>query len=638
MNRSFGLVIALSLLACGGAVGTTKQLAADTPVTTASGAAFEAPKGWFMTTRDGLTTLEAPEHDVTVSLVAIQEPEAQKAIALAWKRVDPAFARKVKQTTMPPAKDGWDGITQNAYEMGGLEKRSVIALALRKGNTQHVALIDGANAGLERRGAQLGTIVSTFHAPGVKEESFAGKTARPLDTASLEAFLADALGKTKVPGLAIAVVQKGKVVYEKGFGPDIGPETLFMIGSTTKSLTTLMMAKLVDEGKIGWDTPVTDVLPTFALGDPSMTKQLRMRHTVCACTGLPRQDIEFFFEYAGRTPEQRIEAMRTMKPTTGFGETFQYSNTMVAAGGFVAAHAAEPKLALGPAYDATMQSRVFGPLGMTSTTLDFAVAKTRPHAMPNAEDLSLAYGPFPLADEEGVVAVRPAGAAWSNVRDMSRWMLLELGHGPAIVSDENLKKRREPQVKITDKLAYGLGLFVENDHGVKVVHHGGNNLGFTSDTFFLPDHDVGVVVLTNGGGSANLVRKVLRRRVLELLFDGKPEAAQTLAFGLDRGRESAAKARAKVMAEPGAEWAGTFAGTWQNASLGKVALRVDGSHGMLDTGEWQSAFGRETEEDGTVRLVHRDRPWAGFSFLPGKDARTLTLEMAQQTYVFERAN
>ena len=59
---------------------------------------------------------------------------------------------------------------------------------------------------------------------------------------------------------------------------------------------------------------------------------------------------------------------------------------------------------------------------------------------------------------------------------------------------------------------------------------------------------------------------------------------------------------------------------------------------MLDTGEWQSAFGRETEEDGTVRLVLLDRPWAGFSFLPGKDARTLTLEMAQQTYVFERAN
>src|SRR5262249_8183774 len=157
----------------------------------------------------------------------------------------------------------------------------------------------------------------------------------------------------------------------------------------TKSLTTLMMSKLVDEGKFTWDTPATQVLPSFALGDADVTKKVMMRHTVCACAGLPRQDLEFIFEYANATPKQRVESMKGMKPTTGFGETFQYSNTMVATGGYVAAHAAEKSKKLGPAYDGVMQSRVFGPIGMKSTTLDFEVAKAHEHATPHQQDLTL---------------------------------------------------------------------------------------------------------------------------------------------------------------------------------------------------------------------------------------------------------
>src|SRR5262245_47465194 len=90
--------------------------------------------------------------------------------------------------------------------------------------------------------------------------------------------------------------------------------------------------------------------------------------------------------------------------------------------------------------------------------------------------------------------------------------------GKQIVSEANLLKRREPQIKITDKIAYGLGLFVENDHGIPIVHHGGNNLGFTSDMYFMPEHGVGVVMLTNAG-DANALRRTVRRRLIEILFD-----------------------------------------------------------------------------------------------------------------------
>jgi CubicO group peptidase (beta-lactamase class C family) len=628
-----------------------KQLDADTPMKTASGASFEAPKAWFVATRGSTILLEDPEHDLSVTLVEVLgEADANKAIATAWQQVKPAFALKVKSTVNPPAKDGWDSVTQLAYEVGA-EQRTVMAIAQKKGNTQYVALVDGANAGIDRRGAQLMTIFSTFKAPGIEEESFKGKTARPLDApalAKLEAFIVASLAKTQIPGAAIGIVSGGKLVYEKGFGTrelgkdkPVTPNTLFMIGSTTKSLTTLMMAKLVDEGKFTWDTPMVDVLPSFALGDAAVTKKVLMRHSVCACAGLPRQDLEFFFEYAKATPEQRVESMKQMLPTTGFGETFQYSNTMVATGGYVAAHAAEAQKKLGPAYDAVMQSRVFGPLGMKNSTLDFAVAKSREHAVPHTQDFALTYGAIPVFNEEGVVSVRPAGAAWSSVRDMSRYLLLELSGGKneagvQVVSELNLKKRREPQVKITDKLSYGLGLFMEADHGVQIVQHGGNNLGFTSDMYVLPEAGVGVVLLMNGGGTTNALRKAVRRQLMEILFDGKPQAAEGLEFRLKHEREGAEKALATIQTQPDAAWMKQWVGKYENASLGALEVKFDGKEGTVDVGEWKSTFGKQTGADGSVHLILLGRPWLGFEFVPAvsNGALTLTRQHGQQKYVF----
>lgn len=629
------------------AAPTVVKLDADTPMKTASGATFEAPKGWTVTTYADRIQLETPERDVTVTLLEVREADAAKALEKAWATVKPTFARKPGQTVRPPAKDGWDSITQTSYVVGGNEARSVMGVALGKGGVQYVALLDGANAGLERRGAQLNTVIATFRAPGVSEESFAGKTARPLDAkalALLDQTVRDALAKLEVPGASIAVVDHGKIVLEKGYGTrelgknaPVSPSTLFMIGSTTKSLTTLMMAKLVDEKKLAWDEPVTEALPSFALGDAEVTKKLTMKHTVCACTGLPRQDFEFLFEYAGATAEGRVASMKDMKPTTGFGETFQYSNTLVATGGYVAAHAASPKKKLGPAYAEAMQSRVFDPLGMRSTTLDFGKVKaSRDHASPHAKTLDQTWTTIPIRDEEGVVSVGPAGAVWSTAHDMAQYVALELGKGKdpkgrQIVSESNLLLRRTPQVKITDKSSYGLGLFVEDDHGVKVVGHGGNNLGFSSDMFFLPDQEIGLVLLYNGG-SANAVRRVVRRRLLELLFDGAEETTRMLDFDRTTVRAAVDKELARI-GKPDAAWMETLTGRYANPSLGTVTIRQEGARPVLDAGEWKSAFGKQTAEDGTVKLVLLDPPLAGLPLVPGP-GRTLTLDTPQQKYVF----
>lgn len=627
-------------------------LAAESEIRMASGSTFSAPAGWFLSDDGGLRLLQDPERLLRVVFVESADTSGAQAIAKAWARVEPGFARTIRQTMTPPARDGWDEVMQSVYETTAQEARVVVGVARRKGALWHVNLIDGPASAMEKRAAQVNTAIGSWKPPGLEEESFAGRKARPLDAerlALLERFIEEARVQTKVPGAAIAIVQGGKVVYRKGFGvrrlggtDPVTPETRFMIGSITKPLTTLMMAKLVDEGRFRWDTPVVKLHPGFALGDPAVTPQVTMAHTVCACTGLPRQDMEFLFEFAGATPESRVASMKTMKPTTGFGETFQYSNPMVSTGGYVAALSAEGKGAMGAAYDRVMQSRIFDPLGMKATTFDPKVATRGEHAVPHGRTLRAEFAPIRVEDEAGVISVRPAGAAWSTVDDMSRYVLTELARGVApdgkrLVSEANLLERRKPQAKMSDESSYGLGLMVQDDHDVEVVHHGGNNLGFTADLFFLPEHGAGAVMLTNAQG-ANLLTAVVRRRLLELLLDGRDEAGKTLAFAVKQQQESMAKLLAEVTFEPERAWVEKLAGSYSNPDLGTLVVRAGAEGATLDAGEWTSTVGERKDTDGSRMLILTGAPLAGLPFLPGEQngAPTLTLKTAQQQYVFTR--
>lgn len=633
------------------ALAPPRTLDSDVTASTPSGGTFEAPKGWTLTeTRTG-AVLVGPENDVRVSVVEIHgQVDGAAAIAAAWNTISAKGAPWPVQQVVPvPAKDGWDAIVQVTYDSPAHAHRHVLAVAQRKGDLQFVFLVDAAAAGLDRRGAQVGTILSTFKAKGVKQESFAGKPAHDLDAARLallDAFMQHALDVARVPGAALAVVQHGKLVFERGYGvttvagnDPVRPDTLFLIGSTTKSLTTLLMAQLVDERKLAWDRPVQDVLPAFRLADPGVTAKVLVRHTVCACTGMPRRDLDLFFGVQQATPESRLALMKTFTPTTGFGETFQYSNLMVSAGGFAAAHAALPQLALGPAYDQAMRTHVFEPLGMKRTTFDFAVAEKAAHASPHAADLHGVYHTLSLHAEEGVVAVRPAGGAWSSVQDMSRYVAFELAkgvndRGQRVVSEQNLLARRAPRTKITDKMSYGYGLFVENAHGVTVVGHGGNNLGFTTDLFFLPGHDVGLVVLQNGDSFANPVRGALRRRLLEILFDGEPLAEQKLRTNVAAQREGLEKELGKLVATPPG-FAERVVGTYDSAELGVLIVQKAGDDFLVDARDWKSAARVRKEDDGALALELVDPPFAGLVLLPTAGGG-LSLDMPQQKYEFAR--
>ena len=623
---------------------TTQKIDADVKMSTVSGATFEAPKGWTLKKAPDLTTLVGPEGDVTITFFDAREKDAEKALAAAWKRVDPKFALKPKATHKPPPKDGWEESTQVGYESPAAESREVFAYARRKGDITYVALLEGTIAGIDRRSAQIATALGSLRAPGVEQESFIGKTPHPLDKARLEAFVTfveNARVKGKVPGVGLAVVQGNQIVLERGLGARafgqeeaVTPSTLFMIGSITKSLTSLMMAKLVDEGRFTWDTPVTDVLPSFALGDPAATKKLAMRHTVCACTGLPRQDMIFFFGYGKATPEGRVEQLKGLSPTTAFGETFQYSNLMVTVGGFVAAHAADPKKGLGPAYDASMQSRVLDPIGMKSSTFDFAVAQKRDHARPHSMTTTLDVRALPESTESWIPNIRPAGGLWSSAHDMARWVAVEIGEGKTIegkqiVTTANLRERYKPMVRASEKESYGLAVMVEKYAGIDVVWHNGGTLGFNTLAMWLPEQKVGLVLLTNLNGAGGFLNAV-KRRFFETLFDAKDEAAASFDYTLEKKKTIFEAEFGKLESPPDAAFAEKLGGAWRNAQLGEITLKGD----VLATPDWKSKFARRKEVDGGDRIILVDPPWVGFDFVVAKDG-TLVLDLGQEKYVFK---
>jgi CubicO group peptidase (beta-lactamase class C family) len=632
----------------------SRTLSREETLKSLSGATFIVAAGWHVTDHPGgYQALEEPARELTVYLV---EPEgvdsAHRAIAAAWKLVQPGFARAVKERAAPPPRSPWDAVTQVIYETTTREARFVLALARRQGRRWYVTLVDGKKAAMDRRAANVLTLIRSLKVPGAKEESWAGRKARPLAGKRLGAFVAfveRARVQAKIPGVAVAVVQGGKVALERGFGvrarggrAPVTPRTLFMIGSVTKALTSFMMARLVDQKRFAWDTPVIKLMPSFGLADAVATRKLTMQHTVCACTGLPRQDMEFIFEYRGVTPEQRVALMSTMKPTTGFGETFQYSNSMVAAGGYIAARTYGPKLKLAQAYAKAMRDLVFRPLGMRHTRLTVAAARRLEHASPHGMNLKLEVVPTRYTDELAVESVLPAGAAWSCLKDMERYLLVELGRGVTpegqrLVTERNLLKRRQPYARITDKLHYGLGLMVERVHDVQVVQHGGDTMGYQANMFFLPGHDVGAVVLTNAqtGGA---FRRAVQRRLLELLFDGEAKAEKRFAFDLAHLEEVTRKELEQIAFKPDLAWLKRYAGAYRNEGLGRITLAVRRGRGVLDVGEWQSAVGQKREKDGALKLILLDPPWQGLELLPQETKANAALELrvGQHRYRFAK--
>ena len=630
-----------------------ERLSVDTPRVTPGGATFTVPSGWAIVTGKNLVILEPPENDTHIAIFDAPAADATAAVTAAWAAYKPESKRPVKLITPRPAREGWDERQVFEYETSPNERAVVEALALRAGTAWTVIILDGTDPTVEKRSAPIDLVFESLRPKGYQRESFAGRKPHPLDAvriAQLKEFVQTSMRELGIPGVAIALMDGGKVVYQGGFGvrelgkPEkVDESTLFMAASNTKGMTTLLLASLVDEKKLKWDQPVIDVYPAFRLGDAETTKKVLVKNLICACTGLPRQDMEWLFEFKNATPESELALLGTMQPTSKFGEVFQYSNMMAAAAGYIGGHLVYPNLELGAAYDKAMQERIFDPIGMKSTTFDYARALTGNHATPHGDNVDGKPTVASMAINYSILPARPAGAAWTSSSDLIRYVQLEfrqgkLPNGKQLVSPENLLMRRAPQVPLGENATYGMGLIVDRTYGVPVVSHGGSMSGFKSNFYLLPESGIGAALLTNSD-TGGMMLDPFSRRLLEIVFDGKPEAVADVAARAAAHKAQVAKDRERLVVPADPALVAGLARRYVSKELGDLSVSTDNGVTTFDLGEWKSTVASRKNDDGTTSFITIDPGTDGFEFVVGERGGTkvLIIRDGQHEYFFTAA-
>lgn len=345
-----------------------------------------------------------------------------------------------------------------------------------------------------------------------------------------------------VPGMAAVIIQNGKVLYAKGFGlRDVAADepfttqTQFRIGSTTKSMTSLLIAQLVDEGKLHWDDPVTKYYPTFSTSSDELTPKIKVRDLMGMDTGLKPEGM-YAFQWGEWDVADLFKAVATLPVTGEYDVDFAYNNDVYALAGYIATIAAgmEPTL---ENYKALIQSRLFDPVGMSSAIITDDLKEL-------SEDYASSYEfwltggietPHPVVNAPiGVIA--PAGAVWVNIEDMAKYVITQMQggvtpEGARIVSEKNLSETWKKQVNtesglpmITDT-GYGLGWAVEQFNKVAVREHGGGWDGYRTGMMIFPEANAAVILFANHtlGDMSNII---LGYAFAELLFGLEPMAVK----------------------------------------------------------------------------------------------------------------
>jgi CubicO group peptidase (beta-lactamase class C family) len=445
------------------------------------------------------------------------------------------------------------------------------------------------------------------------------QTSPPKQLKNIDAYVEKAMSDWRIPGISIAVVKDDKVIYAKGFGvrefgkPEkVDEQTIFPVGSITKSFTAAGVGLLVDEKKMAWDDAATKYLPDFQFYDQHLTQAVTIRDLLAHRTGLPRANGTLLSPY---NRAETLRRMRFLKPVAGLRSAFTYNNQMYLAAGTALEKAAQTS------WEEFIKQRFFAPLKMTASNLSVAALKNEKNRAASHVVVSDKVQTLPFDDKDSIA---PAGAINSNAVDLANWARLFLGSGkfegkqilsPTAVRIMHGQQTVIPVGSLSQKLfpsthfqGYGLGWFVRDYRGRKVVEHGGNVDGMTAHIGLLPEENLGVVILSNMSNSpapeaimyrvfnsflGDADRQIdLSAEYLKLTAEGK---AQMQA----QEKEFAAKRQADVKPTLPLD---TYVGDYQNDLYG--AAQVSNRNGKLFLKFNEAAQGElEHWEKDTFRIV-----------------------------------
>jgi len=442
---------------------------------------------------------------------------------------------------------------------------------------------------------------------------------QPAPPPDLDDYVARSLKTFDVPGMAVAIVKDGQVVFSKGYGvrklgdsTPVDENTLFGIGSNTKAFTAAALATLVDADKISWDDPVYERLKGFEMYDPYVAKEMRIRDLLCHRSGLGLGEGDLmFWPHTTFTRNEVVYRLRFLKPATSFRTTYAYNNLMFLTAGQVVAEVS------GESWDDYIRDKIFVPLGMNNSNTSNSLFHPNGNwAYPHEKvDGKLQVIPFENLDNAG-----PAGSINSSAADMSKWVVLQLNHGKIAGTENRIFSEKSShemwsqqmvvpvstfpaELKILQPhfLGYGMGWGLRDYKGRKLVGHTGGVAGFVTRVMLVPEENLGVVILTNAEETGAF--DAVLEHILDSYFGGstidyiaafkavedknKKEADQTMAKA---SQTRAADSKPSLAVE---KYAGDYGDPWYgNVNIkqenGGLVLNFERtSRGIADLQHWQ---------------------------------------------------
>lgn len=348
-----------------------------------------------------------------------------------------------------------------------------------------------------------------------------------IDFDKLDKYITKAATDFKIEGLAIAVVKDSQIVFSKAYGyADIEKQiplttnSLFNIASCTKAFTAAIVAKQVDEGKLSWDDKVIEHIPYFQLSDIWITNQLNIVDILSHRSGLKTFAGDLLWYHTDYSSEEIIKRMRFIPIENEFRSQYGYQNNMFMMAGEIVSQSS------GITWHEYLQNEIFNKLEMKNTKLSGSFLSEK-------DDIAFPHvngSVYPIADE----LPDPAGSIYSNVEEMGNWISMLLNGGKynseQVLTDKVINDMFTPRtiVRLSRTMekaganfhTYGLGWFMFDYYGRKIIYHDGGMPGYMARTMLVPKENFGFVILTNG---MNPLPLAISQQILDLAF-GNPEA------------------------------------------------------------------------------------------------------------------
>ncbi|MBE0674893.1 MAG: serine hydrolase, partial [Bacteroidales bacterium] len=375
--------------------------------------------------------------------------------------------------------------------------------------------------------------------------------------AGLDAKLTALLADWHAAGFAVAIVEKDKIVYSRGFGYrdydnkiPVTPNTLFAIGSCTKAFTSSLVGILDDEKRIDIDKSPIKYIPELRFFNDDMNNLITIRDMMCHRTGLPRHDASWYY-FPTESRDTLISRIMYQEPSAGLRERYQYNNFMFMLQGIVVENVT------GKSWEDNVREKLFGPLAMTRS--NFRISDLEKDG-----DASLGYTlknftEIEKTDYYQIKGLGPAGNINSSVTEMSNWVITWINGGkfagkqvipatyvaeaisPQMIAAAGLPSKEHSDIHMN---TYGFAWAMSSYRGHYRVVHGGNIDGFSALTGFYPSDSIGFVILSNQNGSVlpNVVRNIISDRMLGLKeIDWNKEMLAERDKGIAAMKEATAK-------------------------------------------------------------------------------------------------